>query len=164
MREDSTAEIVAYHGRAKTLEIPDELDGHSVAAIGDEAFAECTELCTVVIPKSVTILGYHCFENGADVDIIFEGERVFIDKMLRCEKCEQNFVFPPQIKSSMPNAGFREYRQTVRTAATPSGIKTQQVIGGRSTLQIVIYAAKKSNSPSSRRMADQYTATIALTS
>ncbi len=108
LREDDTAEIVAYHGRAKTLAIPDELDGNSVTAIGDEAFAECTELCTVMIPESVTILGYHCFENGADVDVIIEGERAFIDKMLRCEKCGQNFVFSASDQEFYAERGFQK--------------------------------------------------------
>ena len=62
--DDGTAEITKYHGEAETLEVPDELDGYAVTAIGDGAFAFCYGLSAITIPDSVTAIGanpfYHC--------------------------------------------------------------------------------------------------------
>lgn len=49
----------------KDLTIPSELDGHPVTAIGDFAFqrGDAAELKSVVIPKGVTTIGWHAFDN-----------------------------------------------------------------------------------------------------
>ena len=45
--EDGTAEITEYTGNASTLEIPAELDGHTVTSIGKRAFF--LEVCLLCI-------------------------------------------------------------------------------------------------------------------
>ena len=59
--EDGTAEIIYYSGESETLDIPNTLDGHSVTAIGDEAFSRCDSLTSVTIPDSVTAIGDYAF-------------------------------------------------------------------------------------------------------
>jgi len=53
-----------------------------VTAIGDRAFADCPELDDVAIPESVTIIGYQAFDNGADVTLVLEGEREYMEPSL----------------------------------------------------------------------------------
>ncbi|MBR4539665.1 MAG: leucine-rich repeat domain-containing protein [Clostridia bacterium] len=64
--DDGTAEITKYHGEAETLEVPDELDGYAVTAIGDGAFYGCFGLTDVTIHGSVTAIGdgvfFGCFD------------------------------------------------------------------------------------------------------
>ena len=55
--DNGTAEIVKYTGKADTLTIPADLDGHSVTSIGNWAFHWCTSLRSINIPDSVTSIG-----------------------------------------------------------------------------------------------------------
>ena len=59
--DDGTAEITKYHGEAEALEVPGELDGYAVTAIGDGAFYGCFGLTDVTIPGSVTAIGDSAF-------------------------------------------------------------------------------------------------------
>jgi hypothetical protein len=49
--DDGTAKITKYHGEAEALEVPGELDGYAVTAIGDSAFALCYGLTAIAIPQ-----------------------------------------------------------------------------------------------------------------
>ena len=61
--EDGTAEIKKYSGKAETLEIPDQLDGHRVTGIGQNVFFWRNSLTSVTIPDSVTQVGINPFKN-----------------------------------------------------------------------------------------------------
>ena len=124
LQEDDTAEIIAYHGEAEELVIPDEVDKHSVTAIGDEAFSECEDLKRVVIPESVMILGYRAFDNGNDVTIVIEGEREYIDKVLRCKECGKNFTFSAEEQKFYADRGFLKEPTTCGDCRNGSGNNT----------------------------------------
>ena len=59
--DDGTIEITKYNGSADHLAIPATLDGKTVTAIGDYAFARCSSLTSVSIPASVTSIGDGAF-------------------------------------------------------------------------------------------------------
>ena len=59
--DDGTIEITKYNGSADHLAIPATLDGKTVTAIGDYAFARCYSLISVSIPDSVTSIGDGAF-------------------------------------------------------------------------------------------------------
>ena len=59
--ENGDAEITKYSGRAIKLDIPSELDGHTVTGIGSYAFNSCKSLTSVTIPDSVTSIGDAAF-------------------------------------------------------------------------------------------------------
>ena len=59
--DDGTIEITKYNGSADHLAIPATLDGKTVTAIGDYAFARCSSLTFVSIPDSVTSIGGSAF-------------------------------------------------------------------------------------------------------
>ena len=106
LRDDDTAEITGYYGEDEKLEIPEEIDEHPVTAIGDEAFSDCQGLTCVVIPESVILLGYQAFDNGADITVIIEGDREYIDKVLYCKKCGQKFIFSAEEQEFYSERGF----------------------------------------------------------
>lgn len=60
---DSKDEVVinSYTGNPVNLEIPSEIDGFTVVAIGDNAFSENDELKTVSIPSSVKYINNYAF-------------------------------------------------------------------------------------------------------
>ena len=59
--DDGNATITGYTGCASALVIPSEIDGHTVVAIGNRAFENRGELYSVVIPDTVTRIGYYAF-------------------------------------------------------------------------------------------------------
>ena len=61
LKEDGTAEITGYTGKEKKLEIPSELDGHTVTSIGYRAFYENKQLTEAVLPDTIKVLGVQAF-------------------------------------------------------------------------------------------------------
>lgn len=64
--EKATGTIKKYiqpEEEVEELIIPDEIDGTAVTAIGNEAFAGCDKLISVIIPVNVTTIGDHAFAN-----------------------------------------------------------------------------------------------------
>ena len=59
--ENSTAMIVRYTGSDKELDIPEEIDGRQITAVGDRAFEKCTKLRRVSIPVGITEIGANPF-------------------------------------------------------------------------------------------------------
>lgn len=61
--EEDNVTIFSWHGKDKTLIIPDQLDGYPVTAIGEQAFS--SELVTeVVVPEGVTRIHQHAFSSN----------------------------------------------------------------------------------------------------
>lgn len=60
---DDTAVITAYNGSDTALTVPDTLDGHTVAKIGDHAFAYNQCIISVTLPDTVTEIGSYAFND-----------------------------------------------------------------------------------------------------
>ena len=61
LKEDGTAEIQGYTGGEKKLEIPAQLDGHPVTALGGRAFYKNKSITEVTVPDTVKEIGRECF-------------------------------------------------------------------------------------------------------
>lgn len=65
--EDDSAEIISYESaeRVQVLEIPEELDGHAVAVIGENAFEGFENAYAVYLPKSLTEVKKAAFKGSS---------------------------------------------------------------------------------------------------
>ena len=74
--DGTTATITKFRGPVKptrylyVIDIPAELDGHTVTGIGDSAFYECPYLKEVTIPESVTSIGEEAFKICTNLDSV----------------------------------------------------------------------------------------------
>ena len=60
--DDGTAEITKHLGEAETLEVPFELDGHSVTFIGTSVFSWCDRLTEITVGRDSYARQY-CIDN-----------------------------------------------------------------------------------------------------
>lgn len=64
---DDSVTITGYSGEAATIRIPSTLDGHTVSAIGDNAFKDNTYLVNLYIPSSVKSIGSNAFMGNTSL-------------------------------------------------------------------------------------------------
>lgn len=92
--------ITKYIGSDSHLSIPSEIDGQSVIAIEDKAFAYCTVLKSVTIPDSVNSIGINSFRECNNLSFIsFSGVSNIGDMaFVGCESL-QSITLPPSVRS-----------------------------------------------------------------
>ena len=57
------ATVTAYRGKESHVVLPERLDGHPVIGIADRAFAGCTQVESITLPKSVLSVGWFAFSG-----------------------------------------------------------------------------------------------------
>lgn len=67
--ENYSAIITLYKGIDSIVEIPTEIGGCTVVGIADGAFYGCTDLRSVIIPRTVTTIGSTAFEGCSNLTI-----------------------------------------------------------------------------------------------
>ena len=77
--DDGNATITGYSGNVSALSIPETIDGHTVVAIGDKAFEKNTALTAVVVPDSVTSIGWYAFYRTGLTSIKLPENLEFLD-------------------------------------------------------------------------------------
>lgn len=71
VNKDNTVTITKYIGTDKNVEIPEKIDGKTVVAIGDRAFANCKTVVTITIPKNIKSIGEGVFIGCSSLVNIF---------------------------------------------------------------------------------------------
>lgn len=74
--DDGTASLASYHGDATALEIPSSLDGHTVTALEEYAFAQCYNLTSVKFSDSVLYIGKYAFYDDQALKTVDLGNSV----------------------------------------------------------------------------------------
>ena len=62
--------IVRYMGDAEELEIPSEIEGHKITALGEKSFNMNGDLVSVVVPEGVTKIGERAFAIDSGIESI----------------------------------------------------------------------------------------------
>lgn len=60
---DEYVEITGYNGEPSEIEIPSEINGLPVTEVFAQAFENCYSLASVIIPDSITNIGYNAFKG-----------------------------------------------------------------------------------------------------
>lgn len=72
--DDGLVTIEGYAGYASELELPSEIEGHTVAYIADTSFFGNNTLSTVTVPETVSVIGKSAFENCSALHtVVIEG-------------------------------------------------------------------------------------------
>ena len=104
--EDGTARITKWKNhRAKTAEVPGSIDGHTVASIAPNAFANC-DVETVVLPEGLRTIGFRAFYPCRNLkSVSFPDGLEFIGReaFLYCGKLEK-VTFPSKLTFLGENA------------------------------------------------------------
>lgn len=99
---DGEITITDYTGTAAALEIPAEIDGKPVTAIGSYAFRE-KSITSVVIPESVNTIGNYAFNGCADLSSVefAENSKLETIEMSAFQSCAslKSFVIPEGTKT-----------------------------------------------------------------
>ena len=96
--EDGTAEIISYLGNDDILYIPEEIEGHTVSAIGNSAFSQ-KDMVWVTVPGTVKRIGERAFERCSRLEHVRlkEGvERIEYYAFFYCKKLK-DLVLPRSI-------------------------------------------------------------------
>ena len=73
--QNGTAILTAYIGTATQVNVPAEIDGYAVTALGDSLFKN-TDITSVTLPASVTAIGWFAFYGCGALQSVTLGEAV----------------------------------------------------------------------------------------
>ena len=75
--EDGTAAVTAYNGNETEVIIPQELEGHTVTWIEEDAFVGCSNLTSVTIPNSVKSISEEAFYGCSNLTVYAPHEKAY---------------------------------------------------------------------------------------
>lgn len=108
MEINDIAVILRYSGTEATVEIPSEIDGKPVIAVGTGAFKYNKTMKTVVIPDSVLSIGNGAFRNCSSLENIEGGSGIVKIGSRAFEGCTSVTEFPLMFElKSVGTAAFR---------------------------------------------------------
>ncbi|MBD5142832.1 MAG: leucine-rich repeat domain-containing protein [Ruminococcus sp.] len=71
LKSDGTVEIFCKNQNIINAEIPSEIDGHKVSAIGKNCFSNCASMTEVSIPDSIVSIEDYAFQGCSDLTEIY---------------------------------------------------------------------------------------------
>lgn len=86
-RDDGTLEVICTDQSLTRAEVPAEIDGKAVTALGEECFYGCTELTEVVLPESLEKISSYAFQGCISLTEITIPETVGIIEDFGFEGC-----------------------------------------------------------------------------
>ena len=115
--EDGNATITGYSGSVSALAIPQTIDGHTVVAIGDDAFrGSC--LVNVTIPDTVTEIGGSAFENCDNLTNVIISKNLADIGIMAFGNCDA--LAEIEIPKSISTVRYNEFYSPVRGPFTGS--------------------------------------------
>jgi len=74
--ENGAVTITAYKGHQKEVTVPAMIEGYPVYAIGERAFADLPDLSCLVLPSTVTKIGWFAFSGCVSLESVYIPETV----------------------------------------------------------------------------------------
>ena len=71
IQSDGTVAVCDAESTIKNADIPEEIKGYKVSAIGDYAFSDCEKLTSVTIPESITYIGKVAFAGCDSLNTVY---------------------------------------------------------------------------------------------
>ena len=98
---EGTAEIAAYTGNETVLQIPAELDGYRVTAVGRDVFRDNSELTSVTVPAGVTSIGDYAFSECSSLTSVVIPDTVTTIGRDAFQKCTglTEMILPDSVRS-----------------------------------------------------------------
>ncbi len=124
--DDGSVVIEDYTGSAAVLEIPSDIDGKAVTAIGNKAFYYCSTLKTVIIPEGVTTIGESAFARCSSlraVELPDSLETIGKEAFYYCRYL--NSVEMPESIESIGEGAFY-YCKSLTSIVIPDGVTSIQ--------------------------------------
>ena len=120
--DDGNATITGYTGNVSALVIPEEIDGHKVIALGDNAFKGKKLLEYVEIPNSVVKIGSYVFANTSLTDLKLPEKLTYLGD---CVLSGNTGVTEIAIPKTLTYAGHGPFRESnVQKAILEKGMTT----------------------------------------
>ena len=120
--DDGNATITGYTGNVSALVIPEEIDGHKVIALGDNAFKGKKLLEYVEIPNNVVKIGYYVFANTSLTDLKLPEKLTYLGD---CVLSGNTGVTEIAIPKTLTYAGHGPFRESnVQKAIVEKGMTT----------------------------------------
>ena len=120
--DDGNATITGYTGNVSALVIPEEIDGHKVIALGDNAFKGKKLLEYVEIPNNVVKIGYYVFANTSLTDLKLPEKLTYLGD---CVLSGNTGVTEIAIPKTLTYAGHGPFRESnVQKAILEKGMTT----------------------------------------
>ncbi len=129
LNDNGNAIITGYTGYARTLTIPDTVDGHTVVAIGASAFKNRTDLKSVAIPNTVTQLMDSCFANCTALSSIELGNSIETIASYAFSGCIS--LVDAHLPESVSMIGCGSFKDCVSLYSlyVPKALKTDSLMG-----------------------------------
>ena len=120
--DDGNATITGYTGNVSALVIPDEIDGHKVIALGDNAFKGKKLLEYVEIPNSVVKIGSYVFANTSLTDLKLPEKLTYLGDCVLSGNTGVTEIAIPKTLTYAEHGPFRE--SNVQKAILEKGMTT----------------------------------------
>lgn len=94
--EDGTIAISGYTGSAASVEVPSQVDGMTVTAIGDHAFEANWDIEEIILPEGITYIGESAFMDCGNLKSVTIPESVTVFRRAAFAGCSvlDNVVVP----------------------------------------------------------------------
>ncbi len=120
--EDGTICISGCDSSVVTVNIPNEIDGKKVTAIGYEAFKDYSQLTSITIPEGVTSIGQSAFENCSSLNCITIPEGVIDIEFSTFKNCSSlSSITIPESLTGIGNCAFR-YCSSLNSIIIPESV------------------------------------------
>jgi len=137
--DNGTFSIIEYQGDEENVIIPKTHAGKPVSVLYDRIFKGHEEICTVLVPDTITDIGGFVFDGCSNLkNIVLPDSLLYLWQYAFCRSSVEELVLPPGIRTIAPYT-FKECKNLRRIVCNPGlkEIKARAFEGCRPDLMII---------------------------